>query len=193
MCDCERALELLSLELDGQLTPEEKEYLLTLLKTPAESGLDTGKALFLFMSPVCLFLTGFAWPASNFPGFWRLFSYIFPSTFAVRAFIDMNTAGADIAMAGQHMTALGIQIIVYYLLSCLSAYDENLSGRAFWRALCHKKPRLNSRHYETTDFDAGSDISRVHRVSPEERNPTGTYRQVEERYGRLPGQEGTGA
>ena len=32
------------------LTPEEKEYLLTLLKTPAESGLDTGKALFLFMS-----------------------------------------------------------------------------------------------------------------------------------------------
>lgn len=154
---------------------------------------ETVFVLFLFMSPVCLFLTGFAWPASNFPGFWRLFSYIFPSTFAVRAFIDMNTAGADIAMAGQHMTALGIQIIVYYLLSCLSAYDENLSGRAFWRALCHKKPRLNSRHYETTDFDAGSDISRVHRVSPEERNPTGTYRQVEERYGRLPGQEGTGA
>ena len=32
------------------LTPEEKEYLLTLLKTPAESGLDAGKALFLFMS-----------------------------------------------------------------------------------------------------------------------------------------------
>ena len=35
--------------------------------------------LFLFMSPICLFLAGSSWPTFAFPKFWKLFSYIFPS------------------------------------------------------------------------------------------------------------------
>ena len=86
---------------------------------------ETVFVLFLFMSPICLFLTGFSWPASSFPGFWKVFSYIFPSTFAVQAFINMNTAGASLSMAAPQIAALTIQIIVYYFLSCLAVFAEN--------------------------------------------------------------------
>ena len=86
---------------------------------------ETVFVLFLFMSPICLFLTGFSWPVTSFPGFWRVFSYIFPSTFAVQAFINMNTAGAGLAMAAPQIAALTIQIIIYYILSCLAVFVEN--------------------------------------------------------------------
>lgn len=86
---------------------------------------ETVIVIFLMMSPICLFLTGFSWPQSSFPVFWRLFSYIFPSTFAVRAFINMNTAGASLAMCSGEFLALAVQTAVYYALSCLAAYLEN--------------------------------------------------------------------
>ena len=86
---------------------------------------ETVFVLFLFMSPVCLFLTGFSWPESSFPGFWKAFSCIFPSTFAVRAFINMNSAGASLAMAAPQISALAIQTIVYYILSCIAVFVEN--------------------------------------------------------------------
>lgn len=86
---------------------------------------ETVFVLFLFMSPICLFLTGFSWPSSSFPIVWKLFSYIFPSTFAAQAFINMNTAGADLSLVEPQMTALTIQIVAYYLLSCLAVLIEN--------------------------------------------------------------------
>lgn len=93
---------------------------------------ETVFVLFLFMSPICLFLTGFSWPESSFPGFWKAFSWLFPSTFAVKAFINMNTAGAGLAMAAPQLVALTIQVIVYYLLSCLSyIVDAGKCGKVF--------------------------------------------------------------
>ena len=86
---------------------------------------ETVFVIFLLMSIVCLFLTGFSWPGSSFPAFWRWFSYIFPSTFAVRAFMNMNTAGAGLAMAEPQIAALTIQTIVYYILSCGAVFLEN--------------------------------------------------------------------
>ena len=94
---------------------------------------ETVFVIFLFMSPICLFLTGFSWPTSSFPAFWKVFSYIFPSTFAVQAFINMNTAGADLSLASPQLTALTIQIIVYYILSCTAVLIENrLSEKSTW-------------------------------------------------------------
>lgn len=80
---------------------------------------ETVFILFLFMSPICLFLTGFSWPTSSFPGFWKIFSYIFPSTFATRAFININSAGAGLGLAVPQLTALAVQTIAYYILSNL--------------------------------------------------------------------------
>ena len=81
--------------------------------------------LFLAMSPICLFLTGCSWPTVAFPGFWKVFSYIFPSTFGVQGFINLSTAGGDIAAAGTQMRVMVLQTIIYFFLSCVCIFAEN--------------------------------------------------------------------
>ncbi len=81
--------------------------------------------LFLFMSPVCVFLTGFSWPTSAFPAFWKYFSYLFPSTFGCQAFINLNTAGANLEIVAPLLRALCIQGVVYFVLACAAVYVEN--------------------------------------------------------------------
>ena len=81
--------------------------------------------LFLFMSPVCVFLTGFSWPTTAFPEFWKYFSYIFPSTFGCQAFINLNTAGANLEIVAPQLRALCLQCAVYFVLACVSVYVEN--------------------------------------------------------------------
>ena len=87
---------------------------------------ETVFVIFLLMSVVCLFLTGFSWPSGSFPKFWEAVSWIFPSTFAVRAFMNMNTAGAGLSMAEPQIAALTIQIIAYYILACLEVFIDNV-------------------------------------------------------------------
>ena len=81
--------------------------------------------LFLAISPICLFLTGCSWPTVAFPKFWKVFSYIFPSTFGVQGFINLSTAGGDINAAGLQMKALIAQTIIYFFTACLCVYIEN--------------------------------------------------------------------
>ncbi len=81
--------------------------------------------LFLFMSPVCIFLTGCSWPTTAFPAFWKWFSYLFPSTFGCQSFIDLNTAGADLEIVAPQLKALCLQGIVYFVLACGAVYVEN--------------------------------------------------------------------
>ena len=86
---------------------------------------ETVFVLFLFMSPICLFLTGTSWPTVAIPGFWEVFSYIFPSTFGVQAFINMNSAGGDLATAHDQMIALTIQTVLYFVLAMAAVSLEN--------------------------------------------------------------------
>lgn len=81
--------------------------------------------LFLVVSPICLFLTGFSWPTTAFPKFWRWFSYLFPTTFGCQGFINLNTAGGDLWTAHTQIIGMTIQTIVYFFLACLSIYVEN--------------------------------------------------------------------
>jgi len=81
--------------------------------------------LFLFMSPVCIFLTGCSWPTTAFPAFWKWFSYLFPSTFGCQAFINLNTAAADLEIVAPQLKALCLQGIIYFILACAAVYVEN--------------------------------------------------------------------
>ena len=81
--------------------------------------------LLLFISPVCVFLTGCSWPSCAFPTFWKYFSYIFPGTFGARAFINMNTAGADLVTELDLVRAIHIQTMVYFVTACVAVYLEN--------------------------------------------------------------------
>ena len=86
---------------------------------------ETVFVLFLSVSPIILFLTGFSWPASAIPDFWRGVSYLFPSTFGCRAFINLNTAGGTLATVAPEIRAMTIQTVVYYALASAAIYVEN--------------------------------------------------------------------
>ena len=81
--------------------------------------------LFLFMSPICLFLTGTSWPSTAFPKFWEWFSYLFPTTFGCKAYINMSTAGGNLSAAGECILAMTLQTIVYFILANVAVYVEN--------------------------------------------------------------------
>jgi len=81
--------------------------------------------LMLFISPICLFLTGFSWPTTSFPVFWKYFSYIFPSTFACRGFINLNTAGGDLSTIHFQLRGISFQTIGYFILSIVLLYHEH--------------------------------------------------------------------
>lgn len=93
---------------------------------------ETVFVLFLTMTFVCVFLTGFAWPRSSFPPFWKAFSCLFPTSFGCRAFINVNTAGADLPTVAPLLKALVLQGSIYFVLACVAVYIENF-------VLRHKK------------------------------------------------------
>ncbi len=81
--------------------------------------------LFLFMSPICLFLTGASWPTFAIPGFWKVFSYLLPSTFGVQAYLNMSVAGGDFSTAHSQIIHMVIQTNVYLALAFVAYYIEN--------------------------------------------------------------------
>ena len=86
---------------------------------------ETVFVLFLFMSPVLMFLSGVTWPESAFPDLWRWFSYLFPSTFGCRAFMNLNTAGGTIVTIAPQLFWITIQTVVYYMTANIAVFVEN--------------------------------------------------------------------
>lgn len=87
---------------------------------------ETVFLLFLFLSPICVFLTGTSWPTTAFPAFWKWFSYLFPSTFGVKAYVNMNTAGGDLSTATIQFMCMTLQTIIYFVISSVAVYVENI-------------------------------------------------------------------
>lgn len=85
---------------------------------------ETVFLLFLFVSPICLFLTGFSWPWYSMPRFCQVASYLFPTTFAVQTFMNINCAGADLVICHDAIRILTIQSICYFVLACISVWCE---------------------------------------------------------------------
>ena len=86
---------------------------------------ETVFILLLFISPMAMFLTGFSWPETAFPSFWKYFSYLFPTTFGSKAFINLNTAGGDLGTVRELLLAMIVQTGVYCALAHVAVYIEN--------------------------------------------------------------------
>ncbi len=71
----------------------------------------------VFLSVPLLFMTGTSWPQSNIPGMWQGVSWIFPSTFGIRAYVRMNTMGATLQDVIWEYRLLWIQTACYFLLT----------------------------------------------------------------------------
>ena len=75
--------------------------------------------LMVFVSVPLLFLTGVSWPETSIPGAWQGISWLFPSTFGVRAFVRVNSMGASIDQVLPEVRILWIQAAAYLGLACL--------------------------------------------------------------------------
>ena len=73
----------------------------------------------VFVSVPLLFLTGVSWPQTSIPAAWQGVSWLFPSTFGVRAFIRVNSMGASIGQILPEIRILWIQAAAYLGLACL--------------------------------------------------------------------------
>ena len=85
---------------------------------------ETVLVLLLFVCPIAVFLTGFTWPESNFSPFWRIVSYVFPTTFGCRAYMTLSNTGSLSAIAPE-LWAMTLQTMVYFVLASVAIYVEN--------------------------------------------------------------------
>ena len=75
--------------------------------------------LMVFISVPLLFLSGLSWPLSNIPSYWQGVSWVFPSTFGVRAYVKLNSMGATLDDITLEYSILWLHAIIYFLLACL--------------------------------------------------------------------------
>ena len=75
--------------------------------------------LMVFVSLPLLFLTGVSWPQTSIPGYLQGVSWLFPSTFGVRAYLRLNSMGASVADVSSELRCLWIQVAAYLGTTCL--------------------------------------------------------------------------
>ena len=75
--------------------------------------------LVVFVSLPLLFLTGVSWPQTSIPGYLQGVSWLFPSTFGVRAYLRLNSMGASVADVSSELRCLWIQVTAYLGTTCL--------------------------------------------------------------------------
>ena len=78
----------------------------------------------VFTSVIFLFISGVSWPSSNIPAVWRYIAFIFPSTFAIKGFIAMNSMGARLTDIMPYIIGLWIQTLCY-LLAAIAIYRHD--------------------------------------------------------------------
>ena len=102
--------------------------------------------LVVFISVPLLFMTGVSWPQSAIPGFWQGVSWLFPSTFGVRAFVRMNTMGGVLSDVVPEIRYLWIQAAAYFGTACLVyGVELRLSRRHAQERLAHLRKKREIR------------------------------------------------
>ena len=103
--------------------------------------------LVVFVSVPLLFLSGASWPQSNIPGYWQGISWLFPSTFGIRAFVRLNTMGGTMSDVLPEYRALWLQMAAYFLVACLVyRYQIMLARRHALERLDFLKRKRIARH-----------------------------------------------
>lgn len=94
--------------------------------------------LIVFVSIPLLFLSGASWPQASMSGFWQGVSWLFPSTFGVRAYICLNSMGGTLSDILVEYHLLWLQVLAYFLLACAVYRFQITQSRR------HAMERLNS-------------------------------------------------
>ncbi|MBQ7414990.1 MAG: ABC transporter permease [Prevotella sp.] len=103
----------------------------------------------VFVSVPLLFLTGVSWPQSNIPSYWQGVSWLFPSTFGARAYIRLNSMGADISDVMPELRILWIQAVCYFVLTlCVYRFQFFMARRFAMERLRYLKHKRESKMKE---------------------------------------------
>ncbi len=96
--------------------------------------------LMVFVSVPLLFMSGISWPQSNIPTFWQGVSWIFPSTFAIRGYVRLNSMGAAFSDVNTEYILLWVHTFFYFFVACgVYYYEMQLSKRHTLDRLSEKK------------------------------------------------------
>ena len=74
--------------------------------------------LMVFMSVPLLFMSGVSWPQSNIPGLWQGVSWIFPSTWGIKAYVRLNSMGASLSDVAFELNMIWLLMTVYFAIAC---------------------------------------------------------------------------
>ena len=85
--------------------------------------------LIVFVSVPLLFMTGISWPKYSIPPFWESMSWLFPSTFGVRAYVRMQSMGATLGDVLTEYRALWGQALFYFIVACLVYHHQIIISR----------------------------------------------------------------
>ena len=83
---------------------------------------ETCMPVFVFTSLPFLFISGISWPGVAVPDFWRILSYLVPSTLGINGFVRINTQGALLEDVAFEYIVLWIQTGFYFLTACAAYY-----------------------------------------------------------------------
>lgn len=75
--------------------------------------------LYVFMSLPLLFISGISWPGASVPQFWKVVSWLFPSTFALNGYVRMHSMGANLSQVEPEFVGMWIQTCVYMILAAI--------------------------------------------------------------------------
>ena len=75
--------------------------------------------LMVFVSLPLLFMSGVSWPQASIPGYLQGVSWLFPSTFGIRAYLRLNSMGGSIGDVSFELRCLWIQAAAYFGTACL--------------------------------------------------------------------------
>lgn len=75
--------------------------------------------IYVFTSVPLLFISGISWPGAAIPDFWKIISWIFPSTFGINGFVRINSMGATLSDVLPEFRALWIHAGIYFITTCI--------------------------------------------------------------------------
>lgn len=93
--------------------------------------------LVVFLSLPLLFLSGISWPQSAIPGYWQGVSWLFPSTFGIRAYTRLNSMGCSFGDVLFEVRALWALVVLYLILAYVVYSFEMVQTRR------HARERIN--------------------------------------------------
>lgn len=92
---------------------------------------ETCILIFVFTSVPVLFLSGISWPGAAIPTFWKVISWIVPSTFGINGYVHINTMGASLGEISYEYLMLWLQAAFYFITTCLVYYYQILISRGY--------------------------------------------------------------